>query len=56
MKYELFKCAAEGSSAKTFYSDLLKPLLDLFPNIMLVMQLGDTGMTRTGNGCTRERN
>lgn len=47
MKYELFKCKAEGFSAKAFYSDLLKPLLDLFPNRM---QLGDTGMTRTGNG------
>lgn len=49
MKHELLKCAAEGFSAKVFYFDLLKPLLDLFPNIiLLVKQLGDIGMTRAG--------
>lgn len=50
MKYELFKCAAEGFSAKVFYFDLLKPLLDLFPNIIPAARLGDTGMARTGSG------
>lgn len=49
MKYELLKCAGEGFSAKDFYFDLLKPLLDQFLNtILLVIQLGDIGMTRVG--------
>jgi len=47
MKYKLLKCAAEGSSAKVVYFDLVKPLLLLFPNtILLVMQLGDIGIAR----------
>lgn len=47
MKYELLKRADEGFSAKVFHLDLLKPLLDLFPNTMLlVMQLDYVGMTR----------
>lgn len=44
MKYELLKCAGEGFSAKVFYFDLLKPLLDLFLNtILVVIQLGERG-------------